>query len=374
MFFGKKFFLVPFLFFLILVFWIFLSIRQEAVVTRVEIGDIRDSVTGNLQVYAESTHEIRSKINGIVKETILKPLGKPVRVDYNETLIFLDVDDLNRTFTQALLNQEIDIQRYSLGSSTRLNYEIEKKDLEAIEVLAKEKKVSFSELERKKNLVERLSIQYKDENLLRENALKNHQTRISILKKQMNDHSIQSPLGGIFMESRVSVGDMVPAGSVLGKIVSNKRLIEVLLNEEEYEGIREGQEAAVTLFSHGKRIFPASVSRLSISVNPHTGQRKLYLDIETEVELPIGGAGRAEIIKAHHQKVLKIPRKALLGNSVFVVHENKVEIREIQTGARNLLFVEVLKGLKEGDMVITDTPHLFSDGQRVDPVSLNSKD
>jgi len=368
---SKKFFLLPFLFLSIFLVWSLFSMREEAIVTSVQIGDIRDSVTGNLQVYAESSYEIRSKINGIVKETLLKPLGKPVRVDFNDTLISLDINDLNRSFSQALRNQEIDIRRYSLGSSTRLNYEIEKKDLEAIEVLAEEKKVSFNELERKRNLVERLGIQYKNENLLRENALKNHQTTISALKKQMNDHSIRSPFKGVFMESRVSVGDMVLASAVLGKIVSNKRLIEVLLNEEEYEGIREGQEAAVTLFSHGKRIFPALVSRLSISVNPYTGQRKLYLEIETEAELPIGGAGRAEIIKALHKKVLKIPRKALLGNSVFVVVDNRVEIREIKIGARNLLFVEVLSGLKKGDMVITDTPHLFSDGQRVDPVSLD---
>ena len=68
---------------------------------------------------------------------------------------------------------------------------------------------------------------------------------------------------------------------------------------------------------------------------------------------------------------MKIPRKALLGDSVFVVVNNEVEIRKVKTGARNLLYVEIINGLKEGDLVISETPHLFSDGEKVKVTVLN---
>lgn len=351
--------------------WLLSSVRREAVVCPVEVGKIRDSVTGILQVYPESTYMIRSKVNGIVKETLLKPFDNPIQVESNQTLIVVSIEDLNRSLNQALKDQKTDLDRFSKGSAIQLHYEIERKDLELVEALAKDERVSKHELEIKRNFVERLKIQYENEIIQRESVLRNHERKISLLREQIDDHFIRSPITGIFMESSVTPSDMVFHAGVVGKVVSPTRLIEVLLNEEELAGVKLGQEAAVTLFSFGKRIFPAVVSRMLLSVDPSSGERKLYLDIETDEELPIGGSGRAEIIKGIREKVLKIPRKALLGDSVFVVVNNEVEIRKVKTGARNLLYVEIINGLKEGDLVISETPHLFSDGEKVKVTVLN---
>ena len=75
-------------------------------------------------------------------------------------------------------------------------------------------------------------------------------------------------------------------------------MIEVILNEEEFNGIKEGQPAAVTLYTFGKRIFDANVSRLSATIEPNTGRRKLYLSIATGIELPTGGAVELKLLKA----------------------------------------------------------------------------
>ena len=72
-----------------------------------------------------------------------------------------------------------------------------------------------------------------------------------------------------------------------------------------------------------------------------------------------------KIIKQEIQETLIIPRKALLGNSVFAVRNGKALQLQVETGARNLEDVEIKKGLKENDLVISETPHLFYDGEQV---------
>ena len=65
-----------------------------------------------------------------------------------------------------------------------------------------------------------------------------------------------------------------------------------------------------------------------------------------------------------------MPRKALLGTSAFIVKDGTVLQKTVEIGAKNLEFVEITKGLKPKDMVISETPHLFYDGEKVSPTIL----
>jgi multidrug efflux pump subunit AcrA (membrane-fusion protein) len=54
-----------------------------------------------------------------------------------------------------------------------------------------------------------------------------------------------------------------------------------------------------------------------------------------------------------------------LGNSVFTVRDGKALQVQVETGAKNLEYVEIKKGLKANELVISETPHLFYDGEQV---------
>ena len=345
--------------------WISSKLTTHAVAVLVKTGSIRDSVTGNVRVFPESSFELRSQSQGKAEFVRLQPFGKPVEVEQDEILVRLETKDLNRSLEQSQLAQKTHLKRMELGSALALQLKIEQQELESIRVLAEEKKVSLLELNKKQNLVERLEVQLQNEKLHWEEIHKNHEFSIASLNSQIEKNYIRSPIDGKLVSSFVTTGDMVFGGSVIGKVISNTRLIEVTLNEEEFAGIREGQEAAVTLYSFGKRIFEAEVSRLSATIDPTTGRRKLYLSIDYDIELPTGGSGRAEIVKGVKENTLIIPRKALLGNSVIVVENGIASIREVRIGASNLKEVEILEGLEAEDQVIVDNPHLYGDGQKV---------
>jgi multidrug efflux pump subunit AcrA (membrane-fusion protein) len=149
-------------------------------------------------------------------------------------------------------------------------------------------------------------------------------------------------------------------------------VVEASLNEEDFHNLEEGMDAAITLFSTGKKIIDAKVSRIADSVDSSSGRRLAYLKIKSPtVMLPTGSSGRVEIIRDKKTDTLIISRNALVGNSVITVgKDNKTIIKEVLIGAQNLNFVEILEGLDEGDIVVTETPHLLGNGQTIKPVFL----
>ena len=84
-------------------------------------------------------------------------------------------------------------------------------------------------------------------------------------------------------------------------------------------------------------------------------------------------SGRVEIIKNELEDRKLLPRKALIGNSVFVVKDGKVEIRDVIIGAKNLMMVEVIEGLNANDIVVIETPHLLRDGQSIRPILIKGE-
>ena len=90
-----------------------------------------------------------------------------------------------------------------------------------------------------------------------------------------------------------------------------------------FAGINEEQKVGVTIFSFGNRIFEGAVSSLTANVDPATG-RRTFVKLTSNEDLPVGSSGRAEIIKREITDTIIIPRKALLGASVFIVQDGTV--------------------------------------------------
>ena len=341
--------------------------KRDAVVSSVEKGSIRDSVSGNLKVLPTLSFQLRSETQSKVKYAALIPFGKPIKVDVNQTLYLMDTTDLDRVLERTLLSQSSHQKRLKTGSSIELQLKLEEQNLHALQTLFEEngKDVSEFEFESKKNLVERLRRQYDFETINNDETSRAFTLEIDRIQEELKKREIVSPITGMLISSSVKKGDTIFSGQVMGEVQSNDRIIEVTLNEEDFAGIKEGQKVGVTIFSFGNEILEGVVSTLSANVNSANGHRKLFVELDSNNTLPVGSSGRAEIIKQEIQDTLIIPRKALLGNSVFAVRGGKALQVKVETGARNLEYVEIKKGLKANDLVISETPHLFYDGEQV---------
>ena len=369
----------PLFLFIVLLFcslgyFVFTKVTTQVLVARVESASIRDSVTGNVKVHASATFDLKSEASAMVDWVALLPLGQTLPVEQNQTLVQLVKDDLDRQMDRLLLDKEQHDERKKEGSPTEILLKIKEKELTSIKELLKHEKVSTHELEVLQNEVDRLDTQVRLEKLSHQHFLENHDLSLSNLKAQIAKRSIVSPIQGDFSSCFVAPGNHVFAGSVVGKVHSKDRIVEVSLNEDEFQGIQSGLKAGVSFFSHPNQIFDAKVSALSATVDTHSGIRKLFLTLSDQsVFIPVGSSGRAEIIKSEKTEALIIPRKALVGDFVVLEQGGVAHFQKVKTGSKNLLTIEVIEGLRIGDRVVVETPHLIKEGQRISPTVITSQ-
>ena len=343
------------------------KLQEVAFVSVVEKGNIRDSVSGNVKVLPALSFQLISNAQSKIEFAALIPMGKPIQVEANETIFSMNTEDLDRHLKRTLLSQQSHEKRLATGSSVELQLELEEKNLQAYMKLSQEnsKDVSKFELETKTNLVERLRRQFEFEKISNQETSEKLRLELDRIKKELSERIISSPINGTLISSNVKKGDTILGGQLLGQVQSEERIIEVTLNEEDFAGIKEDQKVGVSLFSFGRKVFEGKVSRVSATINPQSGRRKLFVELDTNQTLPVGASGRAEIIKEEKVGVLVIPRKALLGNSVLTVRDGKAVLVKVEVGAKNLEFIEIKQGLALNEKVISETPHLFYDGEHV---------
>jgi RND family efflux transporter MFP subunit len=357
-----------------LTWWFVAGAIPEAIVSPTERGTVRDGVPGNVVVLADRTYKIVSGGTGLIVETAMKPYGKPVAVENNATLVKMDSYELVVNLEQVQYQLDFHEKRMAAGSVTAMRLETAQREFESLKTLAEQDKFPLAALEKHEDAVSQLETQLEQEKLTQSQQLEDLHVKEARFRRQIAGMTLSSPIDGLLTNLLVASGDMVFTGTHLGQVVSHERLVEVTLNEEDFAGAAEGQEVAVTLLSMGPEIFEGNVSRLSATVDPASGRRKLYVELEGGNErFTPGSSGRAEIIKSVRENALLVPRKALMGSAVFVVKNGITEARDVKVGARNLLTAEILDGLEVGEQVIVETPHLFRDGQKVKPVPVGGK-
>ena len=344
-------------------------IRQacpEVLVSSAEHGSIRDSVTGNVKVHASATFELKAQASSQVDWVALLPLGGTLAVEQNQTLIQLVKDDLDRQMDRLLLDKKQFLERKETGSPTELLLQIKEKELFSTSELAKIETVPPYDLELIENEVQRLKTQVELEKLGNDHFLQNYELSMKRLNAEIDKRSVKSPIQGDFSACFVVPGNQVFTGNIVGKVHSRQRIIEVSLNEEDFDGVSTGLRAGVSFFSQGSAVFEAKVSALSATVESNSGKRKLYLTlINNDLSIPVGSSGRAEVIKSEKDSALLIPLKALVGDYVVVEKDGLAHFRKVVIGARNLQTIEVLKGLEKGEKVVVETPHILKDGERI---------
>jgi len=357
----------------LLIWFLFGGNQRPVMVMESMKAEIRDSVVGNVKVFAASSFELRSTVDGIVSQVTMLPRSNPVKVESNQTLVQLQIGDLERSFIGLDLEKKQFEEREEVGSLTVESLKVMQKELDALEALVREGKAPALKLDLKRSEVNRLNSQVSLEQLHARHFLQNNQYKRANISNEIAKRRICSPIDGLFSECFVSPGNRVMKGDLVGVVHSHDKVIEVSLNEEDFVGLRDGLSAAVSLLSLEGQVLSARVSGLAFSVDAKSGLRKLYLSLDKNVNIPVGSTGRAEIILQEKKDCVVIPAKALLGDSVMLVKNGVVQKQALSIGARNLKTIEVIDGLGVGEKVIVETPHLFEDGDRVNPTLLKPR-
>jgi membrane fusion protein (multidrug efflux system) len=121
-------------------------------------------------------------------------------------------------------------------------------------------------------------------------------------------------------------------------------------------GVSEGQPITLALEGQPEKI-QTTISRISPALDVSSRSLIIEADIPNpDGKLRTGLFAEAEVLVDADQRVLAVPARSIVSfggvEKVWTVVDNKAEPRQVRTGRRDDRLVEVVEGLKPGEIVL----------------------
>lgn len=181
-------------------------------------------------------------------------------------------------------------------------------------------------------------------------------------QRALKDAVLVSPISGIVVaRNNLSVGQNITPSDVIAQVVDfSEKDFEATIDEADIGQIHIGQDAEVTLNAYGDSVFKGKVVEIEPATQTDTtGAITVTVKIQLTdegIQNIFGLNGNANVITASKSGVLLIPQDALIDEThVYVKLANgKPEKKQITTGIKSDVNVEVTSGLSEGEQVVTN--------------------
>jgi membrane fusion protein, copper/silver efflux system len=179
--------------------------------------------------------------------------------------------------------------------------------------------------------------------------------------------TLRSPVNGIVLDKSVIQGQRFMAGETLYRIADLSRvwmLADVF--EQDLVMIHAGQTATIRIEAYPDEIFTGEVTFIYPTVNPETRTASVRIELPNPQELLKPAMyGKVEFVSIQREdRVLAVPESAVLDagttQSVLMdLGEGRFEPRLVKLGKHANDYVEVLDGLKAGEMVVVKANFLI---------------
>jgi RND family efflux transporter MFP subunit len=169
---------------------------------------------------------------------------------------------------------------------------------------------------------------------------------------------VRATFDGLVAKRSHNPGDLVEPGSgepVLRVIDPRHLEISAAVQFADVPRVRPGATAHVRVGPGEPQ--PAKVVSLAAAVDPATGAAPVRLRFDRPTRLAAGTPVQVEIQTEEHEGVLVVPASAVVREGdeavVFVAEDKKAKRRIVEVGLSDGEHVEIVKGLKAGELVIT---------------------
>ncbi len=197
----------------------------------------------------------------------------------------------------------------------------------------------------------------------------NARAQVQSARLVSGDTNIVSKISGIVNKKFVEVGTVLNPGTPIVEVVDISSVkLRVDVDQQLLSNLKIGDRIEVTPDIATDKL----EGRITFIAPAASGALKFPVEIQVPNsfnKLRDGMYGTAHFNRASEGKKLVIPRAAFLGsvsdNLVFVVRNNVAHLVKIQSGANFGEQVEVVSGLKEGDVVVTSGQINLSDKSKV---------
>jgi HlyD family secretion protein len=194
----------------------------------------------------------------------------------------------------------------------------------------------------------------------------------------INRSTLRAPESGLVLERNARVGVMTSdSGTPLFRLAKDGRIEFVAeVTETNFVRLSKGMRAKVTVPGRDEPL--GGTLRLNAAqIDPKTRSGTVRIELDESEGLIPGVFARAVIDTSTRTNVL-LPATAVRStrgsHSVYVVKDDVVETRTVRTGLRQGNSVEIIEGVKEGEMVVLKAGGFLRDQDRVTPVVVSEED
>lgn len=174
-----------------------------------------------------------------------------------------------------------------------------------------------------------------------------------------------APSEGYVTEILVKEGAYVEAGTLLIKLTElNQVWVDAQVYSNEIEKISGSSSFQIFSETYPDEIYTGRLVFSNPSVEDGRKVQLLRLKVDNSKNKLIPGMMVYVSPKQNSKPVLAVPKSAVLLEKMKTVwvlaHENTFEQRMVETGAENKFWIEILTGIKEGEIIVTDGSYLVS--------------
>lgn len=322
-----------------------------------------NAIPGTVTVRSRQETEIKSEVGGRVVESRLE-IGD--RVSEGDLLVQIDPTDLEIEIERLQAELQGIKRRIEIGSQIRYELIDAKERLEGSQRLFDRGSLSEAELQKQQRIVRQIEDRIALEELRDEQLLAATDNALKTRQRQLEKMSIRAPIDCIITDIFAYRGDLIGGGAPIARIISPVKLVEARISQEDMAGLSLGQRASVRFIGDGFKLHPAEVAKILPVADAETQRYIIHLEVEIDPDLLVPGVtGEASIVIARRENAVVIPRRSLIGSEVFVVNNGVVELRAVEPGFVALNKVEIISGIEEGELVVTENFDRLQNGDRV---------
>ena len=347
------------------------------VVTTAKTRDLTDRIVATGTVKAEEEVYVQPQVEGLLTKTLEADVGDQVAKD--AVVARLNDDSLLLEKSQLIANKakaEAGLAQYR---AQLIEAEASAKDaqrqFERATRLSTTGTVSTSQLEQAETTL--ASANAKAETARQ--AITVAQADVTVVESRINDidlklarTDVKSPVAGTIAARNARIGAIASgAGEPLFTVIRDGQ-IELIadVSENEILRLKPGQKALITVGGSAEKL-TGSVRLVSPVIDAQTRLGAVHIAIDDDSAARSGMYGTADII-INEAEGIALPLSAITTakgeTTTRIVEDGVVKLVRIETGIQDGAYIQVVKGLKEGDRVVAKAGAFERDGDRIKPV------
>lgn len=188
------------------------------------------------------------------------------------------------------------------------------------------------------------------------------------LRRAQVQHSylaLTAPAPGLIIKRDGEIGQYVAAGQAVFTLSCCAPLrVSAEVDEEDIGRVRPGQKVLMRSDAQPGQTFVGSVAEITPKGDPVARSYRVRIKFAAPGKLMVGMTVDANVILGQRDKALLIPRSALHGSTVWVLHDGRLKRKTVEMGAAGSERVEIKSGLSDDEQIVLGNEAALRDGAR----------